>query len=193
MHLRHGDSRLFTRVPGGKKIVTPEEYLQSKLGPDCVAMVRRNVVEEWLRKREDYFAFEFHQWFTFSLSHRHLYVDEPWTIYHVEGQDRVSQHISQRQVDDYIKFMEEHDDYLKNLDAPFLSDLLADMWYQLLRNRRRTERQKVEVYLRHRNIPIYGILSGKILRKLIRVLFPWRHTITDEVFYIEDNTDTVRF
>jgi glycosyltransferase involved in cell wall biosynthesis len=171
MHLRHQDSAMFVRVRGGKRIVGPEEYVKRNLVPDCVGAVRRCVVEEWLAKRTDYFAMEFHQWFTFGLHHKQLYVDEPWTRYHVDGGDRVSVGRNERRLDDYAKFIEEHDDYLKSVDAPFLSELLFNMWLDLLRAGRASERMRVEGYLRLRNVPIARKMAAKLAAKFSRRIF----------------------
>jgi glycosyltransferase involved in cell wall biosynthesis len=165
MHVRHHDSAMFVRVREGKKIVSPEEYVKGSLAPDCVGAIRRCVVEEWLTKRSDYFAMEFHQWFTFSLHHSQLYVDEPWTRYHVDGSDRVSVGQNGRRLDDYMKFIEEHDEYLRSVDAPFLSEVLFNMWLDLLRAGRRSDRRRVEVYLRLRKVPVARKLAEKLVRK----------------------------
>ena len=166
MHVRSQDSAMFARVGGGKKIVTPEEYLKRDPAPDCVGAVRRCVVEEWLRKRTDYFAMEFHQWFTFGLHHNQLYVDEPWTRYHVDGGDRVSIGPSRRLLDDYMKFIEEHDGYLRSVNAPFLTDLLFTIWFDMLRAGRTADRKRVEEYLRLRNVPVVRKIAAKLARKV---------------------------
>jgi glycosyltransferase involved in cell wall biosynthesis len=183
MHVRHHDSAMFVRVSGGKKIVTPAEYVKGNLAPDCVAAVRRCVVEEWLAKRSDYFAMEFHQWFTFSLHHNQLYVDEPWTRYHVDGRDRVSVGQNRRQLDDYMKFIEEHDEYLRSIDAPFLSELLFIMWLDLLRASRTSDRRRVEEYLRIRKVPVARKLAAKLARK-VSALTGRKSSRSDEIFSI---------
>ncbi len=166
MHVRQSDLAMFVRVNGGKKIVSPEEYRNGSLVPDCVGAVRRCVVEEWLRKRSDYFAMEFHQWFTFGLQHSQLYVDEPWTRYHVDGSDRVSAGQNSRQLDDYMKFIDEHDGYLRSVRAPFLSDLLFVIWLNLLRAGRTADRKRVETYLKLRHVPVARKLGAKLARKV---------------------------
>jgi glycosyltransferase involved in cell wall biosynthesis len=166
MHVRQSDLAMFVRVNGGKRIVSPEEYRNGSLVPDCVGAVRRCVVEEWLRKRSDYFAMEFHQWFTFGLQHNQLYVDEPWTRYHVDGSDRVSAGQNSRQLDDYMKFIDEHDGYLRSVRAPFLSDLLFGIWLDLLRAGRTADRKRVETYLKLRHVPVARKLAAKLVRKV---------------------------
>jgi glycosyltransferase involved in cell wall biosynthesis len=165
MHVRQHDLAMFVRVNGGKKIVSPEDYLKAEPIPDCVGAVRRCVVEEWLAKRTDYFAMEIHQWFTFGLQHSQLYVDEPWTRYHVDAADRVSVGSSNRRLDDYVKFIDEHDHILRSVDAPFLSELLFTMWLDLLRAGRGTERKRVEEILRLKKVPIGRKLLAKLARK----------------------------
>jgi glycosyltransferase involved in cell wall biosynthesis len=170
MHVRDHDSAMFVRVAGGRKIVGPDEYVKGRPIPDCVGAVRRCVVEEWLAKRTDYFAMEFHQWFTFGLHHSQLYVDEPWARYHVDGKDRVSAGLSGRQLDDYMKFVEEHSEYLKSIDAPFLSELLFDMWLDLLRAGRATDRRRIEAYLKIRGVPIGRKFAARLRQKLAKRL-----------------------
>lgn len=169
MHVRQLDLKMFVRVPGGQRIVSPAEYLRGVPVPDCVGAVRRCVVDEWLAKRDDYFAMEFHQWFTFGLHHSQLYVDEPWTRYHVDGSDRVSASRSRRFLDDYMKFIEEHDRYLRTVEAQFLSDLLFEIWLAMLRAGRTGDRKRVEEFLRLRNVPVLRKLSGTIFGRLAGV------------------------
>jgi glycosyltransferase involved in cell wall biosynthesis len=166
MHVRQADLAMFVRVTGRKRIVSPEDYRNGSVVPDCVGAVRRCVVEEWLGKRSDYFAMEFHQWFTFGLQHSQLYVDEPWTRYHVDGGDRVSARQSARQLDDYMKFADEHDGYLRSVRAPFLSEVLFAMWFDLLRAGRTADRKRVEEYLRLRNVPIARKLAARVAQKV---------------------------
>lgn len=166
MHLRQSDLCLFVRVSGERKIISPEEYLRRTPGPDCVGAVRRCVVEEWLAKRTDYYAMEFHQWFTFSLHRSQLYVDEPWTRYHVDGADRVSIASNTRHLDDYIKFVEEHDQLLRSVEAPFLSDVLFNMWLDLLRAGRTQDRRRLQEYLTLRKVPVARKLARKLAKKI---------------------------
>jgi glycosyltransferase involved in cell wall biosynthesis len=166
MHVRQSDLAMFVRVGGGgKRIVSPEDYRRGSLVPDCVALVRRCVVDEWLSKRSDYFAMEFHQWFTFGLHHHQLYVDEPWTRYHVDAGDRVSGGPDRRRLDDYMKFIEEHDGYLRSVDAPFLDDLLFGFWLDLLRAGRKAERCRIEELLRLRKVSITRKLMARLTAK----------------------------
>jgi glycosyltransferase involved in cell wall biosynthesis len=183
MHVRHHDSTMFVRVTGGRKIVGPEEYVRGRAIPDCVGAVRRCVVEEWLAKRSDYFAMEFHQWFTFGLHHNQLYVDEPWARYYVGGKDRVSVSLNARRLDDYMKFIDEHEHYLRSIDAPFLSELLFNMWLDLLRAGRASDRRRVEKYLKLRKVPIARKLTERLARKAL-TLAGKRPSEADGIFSI---------
>jgi glycosyltransferase involved in cell wall biosynthesis len=162
MHVRQSDLSMFVRVGLGKQIVNPKEYLAGKSPPDCVGAVRRLVVEEWLAKRTDYFAMEFHQWFTFGLHHSQLYVDEPWTRYHVDAKNRVSTAPNPRRLDDYLRFIEEHDGYLRSIDAPFLTELLFGMWFDLARAGRKADSRRVRQYLKLGSTAVAMKLARKI-------------------------------
>lgn len=170
MHLVNEESRMLGRVPHGAVIIDPDSYKKSGFGVDCAGMVRRSVVEEWLHKRADYFAMEFHQWFTFGLHRSQLYVDEPWVRYHVDGSDRVSLGLNARQFSDYMKFMEEHAEQLLTVRAPFLAQLLFEIWFQLLMTGRRQEASRAYGYLRLQNISIWREVCKKILKKVGKVI-----------------------
>jgi hypothetical protein len=126
---------------------------------------------------------EFHQWFTFGLHHSQLYVDEPWVRYHVDGRDRVSVSHNRRQLDDHMKFIEEHDEYLRSVDAPFLSELLFGMWLDLLRAGRASDRMRVREYLRIRKVSVAGKLAARLARKAV-ALTGKRSGKEQEVFFI---------
>ena len=158
LHLRDEENTLSVRVTGGTRLVTPSEFQTQPPVPDCVGMVRRSVVDEWLEKREDYFALEAHQWITFGLRHNQLYVDEPWIRCHVRGTDRISQSSSDRMLADYRKFVEEHDDVLRTTPSAGIDDLLFRAWVQLTRARRVSDANVVRDYLRLRGIPYRRML-----------------------------------
>lgn len=170
MHMRVHDGALLAQVRNGRQIVGPREYVGARLAPDCVGAVRHAVVREWLRKRDDYFAMEFHQWFTFGLHHSQLYVEEPWSRYHVDGADRVSTSGTDRRVEDYAKFLDEHESILQQTSAPFLTDILSEMWLHLLRAGRTSERGRVAQHLRERGVRVEHLLAARALRKLARHL-----------------------
>ena len=183
MHLRDHDSCMFVRVRGVEKVITPKEYLSMDAVPDCVGAVRKSVVEEWLLKRDDYFAMEFHQWFTFSLKHNQLYVDEPWTRYHIDGQDRVSTSSRERHYEDYMKFLEEHDQYVRNIDMPLMTRILFEMWFQMLIHGRTKNRKVIEGYLHAKDAHLYRMLFKKLFSKFLALLDN-QQTIRKDVFYI---------
>jgi glycosyltransferase involved in cell wall biosynthesis len=176
MHLRNHDSRLFVRVRAKKRIVTPEEYVKMPPVPDCVGAVRKHVIEEWLKKRRDYFALESHQWLTFGLKHSQLYVDEPWTRYYVESSDRVSLRIGERRLDDFLKFKDEHEEYIEKIPCVTLDTILLRGWIHLKRAGRTADAEVYEKYLIARNVdyksmsrrnPVKGIRSriSKLLKR----------------------------
>jgi glycosyltransferase involved in cell wall biosynthesis len=167
MYVRGSDSRLSMRVKGGTRIVTPRDFVSQDPLPDCVGAVRRVVVEEWLRKRGDYFALEAHQWITFSLRHSQLYVDEPWALEDVEGRDRVSllSGRDERMLDDYVRFLEDHVTELCSVPCRMLDVLLFEAWLQLRRAGRRPEAARAEAQLRRRGVPYRRELAKRALRK----------------------------
>jgi hypothetical protein len=153
LHLPNGTGPLFARVPGGRHIVTPEQSATNEvLYPDCVGVVRRAVVEEWLAKRTDYFALELHQWLTMSLNHNQLFVDEPWTRYHVQREDRLSTGWDERRVTDYEKFIEEHRRYIEETPSRVLDVVLLDALWVFRRAGRREDAAKVKRYLEARGV-----------------------------------------
>jgi len=183
MNLRDNDSTLFARVRDGERVVTPKDYLQMEQTCDCVGVVRKKVVEEWLLKRDDYYAMEFHQWFTFGLKHNQLYVDEPWAKCYVDGQDRVSNTNKYRHSEDSMKFLEEHDTYIRKIDAPVLARMLFHMWVQMVRNGRRNDRKIIEEYLSAKKIPLWGMVIKKVYNKIL-CLFRQKKDTRNDVQYI---------
>ena len=169
MHLRNHDSRLFVRVRGKKRIVTPKEYVKMPQVPDCVGAVRKHVVEEWLKKRRDYFALESHQWLTFGLKHSQLYVDEPWARCYVESSDRVSLHIDERRLDDFIKFQDEHKEYIEKIPCVTLDNILLRGRIQLKKAGRTADAEVFEKYLIARDVD-YKSMSRRNPVKRIRIV-----------------------
>ena len=168
MYLRDPDSCLLTRVRGGKKVIKPADYLQMDTTTDCIGAVRRIVVEEWLSKRTDYFAMEFHQWFTFSLKHNQLYVDEPSAKVYTLNTDRVSR--SEGRTDDSLKFIEEHVHYIKDVESPGLTRMLFGMWWQMLKTGNTRHRKIIEEYLKARNLCLWELIIRKLYTKSLRLL-----------------------
>lgn len=154
-------------VPGGSQLVTPE-YYASHAWPswDCHAMVRRNVVEEWTAKRQDYYYTDFHFWLTFHLSHNALFVDEPWGRHHVNGEDRITHSPDPRRFRDVVLFVEEHRPLVGDAPCMPLDQWLADAWFLLRRNRRRTEAALIREWMAERGVSTSGIVGRRVQRRL---------------------------
>lgn len=165
LHLRSSDSCAFVRITDHRRIVTPEMAAEEEPLADRVGVVRRSVVEEWLRKRGDYFALEGHQWLTFALHHNQLYVDEPWTRYDVGGSDRVSlvstSASSSRQLDDWGNFLDEHWSYIESTPSIALDGMVEGAYFALWRARR-PELAKAE-----RALVLRGLSGRKIIARRI--------------------------
>lgn len=167
LFLRDEDSRLFVRVRNAPRIVTPEEACSEPGAPDRVSAVRRCVVEEWLEKRPDYFMFESHLSLTARLKHSVLYVDEPWTLYHVGGRDRVSQRRHNgREVEDYVRFVDEHWALIENGGPYVRLDSALKTAYFGLRRAHRPEAARVATALRMRGVSPTQALTEVALRKV---------------------------
>lgn len=166
LHLLHGESRLFVGVPGGRKILTPKEYMRKSPMPDCIGVVRRGVVDEWLAKRTDYYALEVHWWLTFGLRDSQLFVDEPWSRCYTSGKDRVSVGKDDRRLDDYLKFVEEHKGYIEHVESAVLDALLQNAWIDLTRAGRSSDARVLEDCLRLRGLPYRRVLLSRVLMKV---------------------------
>lgn len=164
LHINSRDSSLFVRVRDRARIVTPDEAANLRKVPDCVGAVRRCVVDEWLEKRRDYFAFESHQWFTFSIAHSQLYVDEPWTRYCTEGADRVTGVIDERRLNDFVIFLEEHRGYAETMRSAALDDMLIYGWRVLSRAGRKDAAAAYEACLRRRGVEFEERLGERAFR-----------------------------
>jgi glycosyltransferase involved in cell wall biosynthesis len=170
MNVRSTDGRPLVRVAGGRKIVTPAEYATLGAIPDCVGAVRRLVVDEWLQKRDDYFALESHQWFTFHMHHNMLFVDEVWVTVHEDHGARVSQQVDARRLDDYLKFLEEHLDYVEGARAVVLDEIVAGAWFNLRRAGRRQDAERFAFYMNKRGISKWRVLGQRGMSKASRLL-----------------------
>jgi hypothetical protein len=69
-------------------------------------------------------------------------------------------------VDDYAKFIDEHDAILRSIDGRFLPDLLFTMWLDLLRVGRTPQRKRVAEYLRLKKISIPRKLMTRVIGKI---------------------------
>jgi glycosyltransferase involved in cell wall biosynthesis len=170
MNVRSNDGRPLVRVAGGRKIVTPAEYVTLMGIPDCVGAVRRLVVDEWLQKRDDYFALESHQWLTFHLHHSMLFVDEAWVTVHVNQPDRISQRFDERRLDDYLKFLDEHLAYVEGTKAVVLDQILESAWLQLTRAGRKEDAARFASYMAKRGLSKWRVIARRGLGKVRRLL-----------------------
>ena len=173
LHVRNEDSCLFVRVRNGPRVITPAEASREPPIPDRVVAVRRCVVDEWLEKRCDYFALEGHQFLTAQLTHNQLYVDEPWTLYYVDGGDRVTVARSvNRELDDFARFLAEHHTLISDERPSVLLDaMLKDAYFALWR-RRRPEAAEARRALHARGKSPTRALLEVTMRKIAARL-PW--------------------
>lgn len=169
LHMRNADSRLFVRVHDAPRIVTPAQARTEPAIPDRIAAFRRCLADEWLKKRPDYFAFEAHQFLTAKVNHPHLYVDEPWTIYHVDSGDRVTDHRDDRELDDYVRFLDEHWPLITDGEPYRLLDIMLKNVYFGLKRRARPEAALAAEALRVRGIsPTRAVLEIGVRKTLAR-------------------------
>lgn len=177
MFLRSEDSRVFVRVKGGKRLVTPADIESLPSISDCIAGIRRCVIDEWLKKSNEYFAFESHSWLTFSLKHSQLYVDEPWAIYHIDSPNRVTLSLSgknPREIKDCFLFLKEHDELLRNNLRKDIDNVLLFIVKIFIKNKEWRGLKKCFDYMKIRKISItweiyqilYSAVTSKIGRKI---------------------------
>jgi glycosyltransferase involved in cell wall biosynthesis len=159
------------RVRGGARVITPEDYRRrsTKYDTDCVGVVRRVVVEEWRSRRADFFSAEFHLFFWMSLHHSQLYVDEPWGVYHVDADTRVTTDIDDRNFTDAVKFVEEYRPLLDNTPCVPLDEWLSMQWYTLRRAHRANELAVIEDWMRARGVTVRDALSDAARRRFRRL------------------------
>ena len=138
LNVSHEDSRLFVRVEGGERVITPSEFRKSEPVPDRVAMVRRNIVELWLSIPGDYFSLETGAWITAELNHSSLALDEPWARIHTQSADSVTAGMKTeagraRQFADYATFLHARQDLISCGPCISADRLLEEMYFQLVR------------------------------------------------------------
>jgi hypothetical protein len=119
---------------------------------DCLPVVRRASVEEWLRRRHDYFATEFALWLSHRLRYDQLFVDEPWGRKHIDARDRVSTRRDPRLYRDVAIFVEEYRDEIGADACSPLDRFLRQAWLSLLRGGRWKEARTVAAWLDERGI-----------------------------------------
>lgn len=176
MFLRSEDSQVFVRVKNGRRLVTPDDVASLPAISDCIAGVRRCVIEEWLNKSHDYFALEAHSWLTFSLTHSQLYVDEPWALYHIDSPNRVTRVLAgknTRQINDCLLFLRDHDDLLRKSARSDIDEILIWMVTVMLKNTYWEGLSKCFHYMRIREMNVtrvvIQILISAIASKLRRL------------------------
>jgi glycosyltransferase involved in cell wall biosynthesis len=161
------EDELRITIPGGSRLVTPE-YYASHQWPiwDCHAMVRRNVVEEWVAKRQDYYYTDFHFWLTFHLGHSSLFVDEPWGRHHIDGDDRITDSPDPRRFRDVVVFVEEHRPLVGNDPCVPLDQWLGETWFMLRRSRRSEEAELIRGWMAERGVSTRAVVVRRAQRRL---------------------------
>jgi glycosyltransferase involved in cell wall biosynthesis len=145
---------LRARVASGRRLVNPSEYRQSstKGDTDRAGIVRRVVVDDWLKRRDDFRNLDFHLVFWTGLNFDQLYVDEPWGHYHTDAGNRMSTHKDPREYADPVKFVEEYRPLLGAEQCVPLDEYLNRSWFRLRRARRDAEAAIVEDWMRQRGL-----------------------------------------
>ncbi len=146
---------LHMRVSGGVKVVGPDEYIaRSTLASrgDSVGIVRRSVVDEWLRLRPDYYNLDLVFVLRFRLSHQVVLVDEPWGRYDTTTTDKIARRRDPRAFDDMVKFVEEFRPVIGKSPCSPVDMILSNMWIRLMRAHRYREAATVAAWMRARRI-----------------------------------------
>lgn len=173
LHVRNEDSRLFVRVRNAPLVASPDDARREGLIPDRVGVVRRCVVDEWLQKDPGYFAFEGHQFLTAKLVHAQLYVDEPWSLYHTSGADRITARGNDNRVfEDMQRFLSEHRQLIEDAGQCGPIDALVRQMYFVLWRARRPEAKLAANGLRARGIAPRRALAHEVAYRMKRRLFP---------------------
>lgn len=156
------------RVQNGTRLLTPVDYALGQRSPyDMVGVVRKEIVLEWLKKREGYFSAEFHLWFTYHMHHDHLAVDEPWGVYAEGDGPRVTRSSDERKYHDLRLFTEEHRGAYENVTCHPLDEYLSDEWVRLWRARR-PEARLVADWMQSRGISPRTAIARRLRNKLSR-------------------------
>lgn len=177
MFLRSEDSKVFVRVREGKKLVTPSEAAVLPAIPDCIAVFRRSIIEEWLEKSHDYFALEAHAWLAFSLKHSQLYVDEPWASYHTDSANRVTPLLAKknpRRINDCLLFLNDYDEILCSVPRKDIDRMLLTITKFFLKDLHWKGLGKCLAYMRLRNMNALRQLAEMILAGVASKLIPFR-------------------
>jgi glycosyltransferase involved in cell wall biosynthesis len=168
---------LRVRVSDGKKIVSPDEYRRSTTSGDSdgVGIVRRQVMQDWLRLRDDFYALEFHLVFWMSLHYSQLYVDEPWGVYHTDADDRrASARRDDRDLVDIMRFVNEYRPVVGRDPCVPLDEYLKDSWFRLRRANRTAELKIISAWMRERGLTEQEALTETIKLRLRQRFMPRR-------------------
>jgi glycosyltransferase involved in cell wall biosynthesis len=146
-------------------VFTREDYVRGNYPKaDCLAMVRRESVEEWLGRRDDYFATEFVWWLSHRLRHSQLFVDEPWGRKHMDARARVSTRRDPRLYRDAVTFVAEHRPEIGTEPCVPVDQFLRTNWTSLLRAGRWREARIVAAWMNERRIgkvaPMLEVAAG---------------------------------
>jgi glycosyltransferase involved in cell wall biosynthesis len=124
------------RVPGGVDVAGPQDYARQAsraLRGDSVSVVRRSVVDEWLKLRSDYYNLDIIFVLRFRLSHRVVLVDEPWGRYDTTSTDKIASRADPRMFDDMVKFVDDFRPVIGSDPCAPVDLMLSGMWFRLIR------------------------------------------------------------
>lgn len=169
---------LRVRIAGGERVTGPDVYARQsspRPGFDSVQTVRRNVVQEWLQLRRDYFNLDLALLLSLLMSHLVVRVDEPWGRYHTDAADRITTRNDPKSLglDDIPKFVGEFRPLLGQTPCGPLDVALVNMWTRLIRAHRYQEAAAVADWMRSRGISRWDAIRRKsnwVLRQRIAPL-----------------------
>jgi glycosyltransferase involved in cell wall biosynthesis len=189
LFLQSEDSKVFVRVRGGKKLITPHRAADLPPIPDCIGGVRRCVIDEWLQKSWDYFAMEAHAWLTFSLKHAQLYVDEPWALYHINSLNRVTPLLggrNPRRISDCLLFLDDYDEVLRTVCRRDVDRMLVRITRVFLAGKHWPGLKKCLFYMKVRKMDRCNILFSMVISglssKLRRAFFRGQQNFPETVW-----------
>lgn len=143
------------RVQDRVKVAGPEDYAQiSSRGArgDSVGVVRRSVVEEWLRLRPDYYNLDVIFVMRFRLTHRVVLVDEPWGRYDDSSSDKIARLGDPRAYQDMLRFVEDFRPIIGNDPCGPVDMILSTMWIRLIRAHQYSDAAVIGGWMRERGL-----------------------------------------